>query len=152
MKYIIEKKKDKVFSFLLDDAGHAVEIHVDDPADGPKIGDIYIGIVQKVAKNINAAFVELVPGINGYLPLDEMVSPIYVSKGPSPELQAGDQLAVQITREAFGRKDMSLSTKITLQGKHVVLILGGMGLGVSKKLPEQLRQEIKDRILCSEEF
>ena len=48
MKYIIEKKKDKVFSFLLDDAGHAVEIHVDDPADGPKIGDIYIGIVQKV--------------------------------------------------------------------------------------------------------
>ena len=152
MKYIIEKKKDKVFSFLLDDAGHAVEIHVDDPADGPKIGDIYIGIVQKVAKNINAAFVELVPGINGYLPLDEMVSPIYVSKGPSPELQAGDQLAVQITREAFGRKDMSLSTKITLQGKHVVLILGGMGLGVSKKLPEQLRQEIKDRILCSEKF
>ena len=152
MKYIIEKKKDKVFSFQLDDAGHAVEIHVDDPADGPKIGDIYIGIVQKVAKNINAAFVELVPGINGYLPLDEMVSPIYVSKGPSPELQAGDQLAVQITREAFGRKDMSLSTKITLQGKHVVLILGGMGLGVSKKLPEQLRQEIKDRILCSEEF
>lgn len=152
MKYLVEKKKDKVISFLLDDAGHAVEIHVDDPAQGPKIGDIYIGLVQKVAKNINAAFVELVPGINGYLPFDEIVCPIYTSKGPSPEIQAGDQLVVQITREAFGQKDLSLSTKITLQGKHTVLILGGMGLGVSKKIPDELRQELKDRVLSSEAF
>ena len=152
MKYIVEKKEDTVLSFLLDDAGHAVEIHVDRPADGPKLGDIYIGLVQTVASNINAAFVEILPGMNGYLPFDEIVCPIYTAKGPSPEIQAGDQLVVQITREAFGSKDVSLSTKITLQGKHTVLILGGVGLGVSKKIPEQHRQILKDRILSSEEF
>ena len=152
MKYIVERKEDTVISFLLDEAGHAVEIHADPLAQGPKIGDIYIGLVQKVAKNLNAAFVELVPGVNGYLPFDEIVCPIYTAKGPSPEIQAGDQLVVQITREAFGSKDMSLSTKITLQGKHTVLILGGVGLGVSRKIPEQQRQILKDRILSSEEF
>ena len=152
MKYVVEKKNEKVISFLLNDAGHAVEIHVDDPAQGPKIGDIYIGLVQKVAKNLNAAFVELVPGINGYLPFDEIIPLLYTTKGPSPDIQAGDQLVVQITRDAFGSKDMSLSTKITLHGKHVVMVLGGVGLGVSKKIPEKLRQSLKDRILSSEEF
>ena len=58
MKYILQKKEDKVYSYLLDEAGHAVEIHADSPADGPKLGDIYIGLVQNVARNINAAFVE----------------------------------------------------------------------------------------------
>ena len=152
MKYIVVKKEEKVFSFLLNEAGHAVEIHADPLTQGPGIGDIYIGLVQKVAKNLNAAFVEIVPGINGYLPFDEIVCPIYTSKGPGPDIQAGDQLVVQITRDAFGSKDMSLSTKITLQGKHVVLIQGGIGLGVSKKIPQQLRQTLKDRILSSEEF
>ncbi len=152
MKYVVEKKEDRVLSFLLDDAGHAAEIHVDGPAQGPKIGDIYIGLVQKVAKEINAAFVEIIPGVNGYLPFDELVEPIYTSKGPSPDIQAGDQLVVQITREAFGHKDVSLSTKLTLHGKYVVLTSGGVGLGVSKKIPQDRRQEMKDRILSSEEF
>ncbi len=152
MRYILEKKKESVYSFLTDDSGHAVEIHVDAPAQGPQIGDIYVALVQKTAKNLNAAFVELIPGISGYLPFDEIVRPIYVSKGPSPEIQAGDQLVVQVTREAFGKKDLSVSTKITLQGKHVVLVLGGAGLGVSRKIPQEIRQELKDRILASEEY
>ena len=41
MKYIVERKEDTVISFLLDEAGHAVEIHADPLAQGPKIGDIY---------------------------------------------------------------------------------------------------------------
>ncbi len=152
MIYVTEKKEEKVLSFLLDDNGHAVEIHVDDPAQGPKLGDIYIGLVQKVAKNINAAFVEIIPGINGYLPFDEIVEPIYTSKGPSPEIQAGDQLVVQITRDAFGHKDMSLSTRLTLRGRYVVLTAGGVGLGVSKKLSDEKRKELKDKIFSSDEF
>ena len=79
MRYVIKKKSERVFSFLLDDAGHAVEIHADALSDGPKVGDIYISLVQKVAKNISAAFVELIPGVNGYLPFDEIVEPVYVS-------------------------------------------------------------------------
>ena len=152
MKYILQKKEDKVYSYLLDEAGHAVEIHADSPADGPKLGDIYIGLVQNVARNINAAFVEILPGMNGYLPFDEIVEPIYTLKGPSREIQAGDQLVVQISRDAFGDKDVSLTTKIALRGRYAVLTHGGMGLGVSRKIPEEKRALLKDRVLSSEEF
>ena len=152
MKYILQKKEEKVYSFLLDESGHAVEIHADSPADGPKLGDIYIGLVQNVARNINAAFVEILPGMNGYLPFDEIVEPIYTLKGPSREIQAGDQLVVQITRDAFGDKDVSLTTKIALRGRYAVLTHGGMGLGVSRKIPEEKRALLKDRVLSSEEF
>lgn len=150
MRYVIKKKSERVFSFLLDDAGHAVEIHADALSDGPKVGDIYIALVQKVAKNISAAFVELIPGVHGYLPFDEIVEPVYVSKGPSTEIQAGDQLVVQITREAFGRKDPSVSTKLSLHGPHMVLIHGGMGVGISRRVPEEARKQLKDEVFSSE--
>ena len=152
MKYILQKKEDKVYSFLLDEAGHAVEIHADRPADGPKLGDIYIGLVQTVARNINAAFVEILPGMNGYLPFDEIVEPIYTLKGPGPDIQAGDQLVVQISRDAFGDKDVSLTTKIALRGRYTVLTHGGVGLGVSRRIPEEQRIHLKDKVLSSQEF
>ena len=152
MKYILQKKEDRVYSYLLDEDGHALEIHADAPADGPKLGDIYIGLVQKVAKNINAAFVEIIPGMSGYLPFDELIEPVYTLKGPSPDIQAGDQLVVQISRDAFGDKDVSLTTKLTLKSRNLILTSGGVGLGVSRKIPEEQRQSIRDRILSSEEF
>lgn len=152
MKYIVQKKEEKIYSFLLDEAGHAVEIHADSPADGPKLGDIYIGRVQKVAENIHAAFVEILPGMNGYLPFDEIAEPIYTLKGPKDQIQPGDQLVVQISRDAFGQKDVSLTTKITLRGRYVVLTSGGVGLGVSRRIPEEKRVLLKDRVLSSEEF
>ena len=152
MKYVLQKKEEKVYSYLLDEGGHAVEIHADNPADGPKLGDVYIGLVQNVARNINAAFVEILPGMNGYLPFDEIVEPIYTVKGPKEEIQAGDQLVVQISREAFGDKDVSLTTKITLRGRYAVLTSGGAGLGISRKIPEEDRIRLKDMVMSSEEF
>lgn len=152
MKYILQKKEEKVYSYLLDEGGHAVEIHADNPADGPMLGDVYIGLVQNVARNINAAFVEILPGMNGYLPFDEIVEPIYTVKGPKEEIQAGDQLVVQISREAFGDKDVSLTTKITLRGRYAVLTSGGAGLGISRKIPEEDRIRLKDMVMSSEEF
>ncbi len=152
MKYIIEEKNDKILSFLLDDAGHAVEIHADSFADGPVLGDICIGQVQKVSEEIHAVFVEIVPGMTGYLPMEEIADPIYTSKGPSPDIQQGDELLVQICREAFGDKGVSLTTKLELSGRLVILTAGGFGLGVSHKIPPKERQAIKERIASSAEF
>ena len=56
------------------------------------------------------------------------------------------------SRDAFGDKDVSLTTKIALRGRYAVLTHGGMGLGVSRKIPEEKRALLKDRVLSSEEF
>lgn len=135
--------EDMILSFLLDDSGHAVEIHPDVPSDRPKLGDIYVGRVDKVAWNIHAAFVEIQPGLMGYLPLDELAEPVYTKKGPKDEIQAGDELAVQITREAFGEKDVSLTARLEMKGVFSVLTLGGEGLGISKKIPPEEKERLK---------
>ena len=79
-KYCIAKMHGQIFSFLLDENGHALEIHCDE-ADStgegenrkkPQLGDIYIGRVQSVVKNIRAAFVEICPDTVCYLPLEDV--------------------------------------------------------------------------------
>jgi ribonuclease G len=152
MKYIVRKNEDRILSFLLDDTGHAVEIHADRPVDGPVLGDVCIGRVQKVAKDIQAVFVEIGPGMTGYLPMESLVCPIFTRKGPSSLIQQGDELVVQICREAFGDKGVSLTTKLEFSGRLVILTAGGAGIGISRKIPEEKRQELKDRIMDSEGF
>lgn len=152
MKYVLEKKEERIFSYLLDESGHAVEIRADRENESLKLGDIVVGRVASVAKNIHAAFVALDKNTTGYLPLEEIVGPIYSRKGPSKDIQQGDELVVQISREAFGKKAPSLTTKLTLKGRLIVLESGGMGVGVSKKIPEEKRKEVRDSILSSEEY
>ena len=152
MKYIIKRSEEKLISYLLDDNSHAVEIRADAPAAGPAVGDIYIGRVDRVLKNIQAAFVDVIPGVSGYLGFDDIVEPIYTKKGPSPDIQPGDELVVQISREAFGSKDMALTTKLSFRGKYSVMTIGGVGLGVSKKLSHEQRDSFKKELLSNDDF
>jgi len=152
VKYCVTRRDEKILGFLLDEGGHAVEIHADRTVDAPGLGDIYIGRVEKVARAVGAVFVTIVPGLTGYLPAEEIVGPIFTAKGPSPEIQQGDELVVQISREAFGGKLPSLTTKLTLRGQCLVLEAGGMGIGVSRKLPEAERSAIREELLSAQEW
>ena len=143
MKYCIEKMNDCIISFLLSENGHATEIHADKIEEQGLLGNIYVGRVQKVVKNIQAAFVDIAPGLACYLPLEDMKHPIYTKKGPSKELQQGDELVVQVSREAMKTKGPSVTTRLSLQGKYVILDGKQPGIGVSKKLDDGRRTELK---------
>ena len=58
----------------------------------------YKRVEKNIAKNIEAAFVEIMPGITCYLPLDDLKAPVYTKKGASDKPQAGDELLVQVSR------------------------------------------------------
>ena len=135
--------QNKIFSFLIDEGGHTTEIHCDTPGSQILLGNIYVGKVKNVAKNLQAAFVEIQPGVICYLALEDLRDPIFTKKGPSKNLQQGDELAVQISREAIKTKAPSLTTGLCFQGKYVVLEAGKKGIGVSKKLPEAQRQRLR---------
>lgn len=143
-KYCIAKMKNKIFSFLLDENGHTVEIHCDSRDSQILLGNIYIGRVKNIAKNLNAAFVEIQPGVICYLPLDDVRGPIFTKKGTSSNLQQGDEVVVQIAREAIKTKAPSLTTGLCFQGKYVILEAGKKGIGVSKKLSEKQRQRLRE--------
>lgn len=142
-KYCIAKMRNKIMSFLLDENGHTMEIHCDSPDTQVLLGNIYIGKVQNVAKNMNAAFMEIQPGVICYLSLDDLKNPVFTKKGPSKNLQQGDELVVQISREAIKTKVPAVATALCFQGKYVILEAGKKGIGVSKKLPEKQRQRLR---------
>lgn len=146
MKYCISKKDNRIFSCLLDEKDRTVELHCDRIEDQPKLGDIYAGRVKNIAKNLNAAFVEIQPGFLCYLPLEDVKDPVYTKKGTSQNLQQGDELVVQISREAMKTKAPSVSTQICISGKYVILDLAKEGVGISRKLPEEKRQDLKKQV------
>ena len=59
------------------------------------LGNIYVGRVKNIVKNLNAAFIEIAPGVPCYYPLDEMKQPLFVKKINSPRLVQGDELRQQ---------------------------------------------------------
>lgn len=100
------------------------------------LGAIYIGKVRNVVKNLDAAFVEYQPGVNGYLSLSEW-------NGPHP-LRSGDEIPVQVTRAAVKTKDAVLSTNLCLTGHYVVLTSQAGKLGISARIRDGLwRAELK---------
>ena len=110
------------------------------------LGNLYIGRVKNIAKNIQAAFVEIAPGQICYLSLDEAKSPVYTFKTPSKNLVAQDELLVQVKKESMKAKNPGLTTNFSLTGQYLVLTHGNTRIGFSSKLDEKTKQERKQWI------
>lgn len=139
--YAMIKKENHIFSFLLQE-GKAVEIHCDKISSDTLLGNIYIGKIKNIAKNIGAAFVEIAPGNICYLALDDMKDPVYTKKGTSKLPQAGDELLVQVSREGIKTKFPSVTTNITLYGKYALLTTGNKQVSVSAKLSQRQKESL----------
>ncbi|MCI8894348.1 MAG: ribonuclease E/G [Lachnospiraceae bacterium] len=125
------------------------EVSLEPVSDPPKdragaLGTIYAGRVRDIVKNINAAFVEIAPGMPCYLNLKDVKSPVYVKKCGSPRLVPGDQLLVQVEKEAIKTKPPRVTTDLTFHGQYLVVSTQQEAIGASKKLPEERREQIKE--------
>ena len=99
------------------------------------LGNIYIGKVRNIVKNIQAAFVEIENGMLCYLPFEDAQAPVYTKpKKEGQPLVQGDELLVQVSREAVKTKQPSVTTKISMNGKYLVFTIGNGKLGCSGKL------------------
>lgn len=120
------------------------------------LGNIYKGKIETIVSSINAAFVNLGFGKNGFLYLSEMTNPIVEAelarpvgilekilkrsaKAPkkvSPEFQAGQEVLVQVVKEPFGNKGPRLTTHISLPGRFLVLMPFDKHVGISKRITD----------------
>ena len=100
------------------------------------LGNIYLGIVENIQKNIGAAFVRIQPGLTGYLPLSEQTEAVRKIKGRESDaaLRPGDELLVQVAKEAIKQKQLRLTTNLSFSGKYLVLTTGKRTLNFSKRL------------------
>ena len=75
-------------------------------------------------------------------------SAIFTAKIGKKPLCIGDELVVQISREAVKTKAPTVTSNISLTGRYAVLTHGNTRIGVSSKLPKKMREEFKEK-LCS---
>lgn len=144
-KLLITPYRNKILSVLCD-AKRPVQISVDEALPQEiRVGGIYVGKVKNIVANINAAFVELKPGLMSYLALDGAAAPITSNTHADGKIHAGDEIVVQIEREPIKTKLASVTTAVNLTGKYAVLLHGKPAVGVSAKIEDpKLRAGLKD--------
>lgn len=108
------------------------------------LNNIYVGKVERILENINAAFVSLGKEGNGYFPLKEQEEAIYTfGRRGNPPLRAGDEILVQVCRSAMKGKLPALSGNLNFPGKYLVLTSGNKKIGYSAKLSKEEKARLK---------
>ena len=129
---VITRFGDHLVSMLLKD-GHPVEFQCVSEKNKVDIGNIYIGVVKNVVKNINGAFVEFDQDEIGFLSMRHR------------QYKAGDEVLVQIKKEATEEKRPMLSDQIELTGEYLVLTSDKLSVGISNKIHQkEKKQELKE--------
>ena len=119
----------------VEEEGQIMELRLEAATRQSLLGNIYVGQVENIASNIQAAFVLIAPGIRGYFPLQEAEHVIYASgKAPGCPLRPGDQILVQVSRDAMKGKLPALTANLNFTGKFLVLTTGEKKFGLSNKL------------------
>ncbi len=101
---------------IFDDTVYRLE--VSEEKEG-RIGDIYMGRVVKVLDSLQAVFVDIGIDKNGYLQKED-IKGAYEKDKISELLKMGDEIAVQIKKEAVGDKGPKLTGKLSVQGDGLV--------------------------------
>lgn len=108
------------------------------------LGNIYVGKVRNIVKNIQAAFIEIEGGIVCYYSLKENPSPIYIKRMGKSELVQGDEILVQVQKEALKTKEPVVSANLNIPGKYMAITTGNEKIGVSGKIHSDMRRELKE--------
>lgn len=141
-----EKENKKGILCAVLENGHPIELALE-PAENPSLlGNIYIGKVKNLAPQIGAAFIEIAEGQICYYAIQENPAPIIVNRrhtDAKKPLVEGDELIVQVSREALKTKVPAVTSNLNFPGKYLVLTSGENRLGISGKLPEEERERLK---------
>ena len=118
-KILILKLQDKLLSLLL--SGGRILSARAQQEKAITVGDIYIGKVQNISQNIDAAFVDLGGRYLTFLPMADAKAAIVVNRKPDGSIKTGDEILVQVIKEPMKTKLASVTTKISLSGRYVVV-------------------------------
>lgn len=129
------------------DDGRLIDFNIQMAIKEPITGNIYKGIVQKVERGLQAAFVHYGGKKDGFLPLRD-VGPEYFTErkgngkaedrgSAKTSLKVGQEVLVQILREVSERKGALLTTYISLPGRYLVLLPNKDSSGVSRKIEDE---------------
>ena len=112
------------------------EVFIERLWENQKAGEIYKARVESVLHGIGAAFVNLGDGRNAFL---------YLKDAKDLDVKQNQEIIVQVTKTARKNKGARVTTRISLPGRYMVLIPGGMESGVSRRISSE---EERKRLKC----
>lgn len=124
--------------------GKLVSLQLENPQKEQLLGSIHVGKVQKVLPNINAAFVEIENRIPCFFSYTKENNIVFRNEKNTQEIRPGDELLVQVTKEAIKTKAPSVSSNINFNGNYLVLTTGNRKIGFSSKLTTAQKEILKD--------
>ena len=133
----------------LDAHDHPIEIHPYDASSPSLIGNIYVARVDRVMPQIHAAFLKA-DDLTFFYPMEDtaMENIIFTGKnGKKDALVEGDELLVQVIRDAIKSKEICVSTNLSFSSAHLLLTTGNRLHGISKKISGERRKQIQSGFL-----
>jgi ribonuclease E len=113
-------------------------------------GNIYLGVARNVLPGMEAAFLDFGANKNGVLYSSDVASP---GRGNGRNqkriehiLKEGDQVLVQVTKDAMGAKGARLTGVPSLPGRYLVLVPDSDSVGISRRLPDEDRTRLREAI------
>ncbi|WP_417320296.1 ribonuclease E/G [Emcibacter sp.] len=130
--------------------GRPVEIRLYRDHDPSFVGAIYMGRIRSVSRELQAAFVELDRGLEGFLQLKMLPKPATGDKTPvkpakKPKdltrlVAEGQKIIVQVTRDPVDGKEAQITGRIELQSSGIVLHPFRSGAFVSSRIKDPDRR------------
>jgi ribonuclease E len=106
-------------------------------------GNIYRGRISRIEPSLQAAFIDIGTGRNGFLQINDL-HPSCFRDRPSGHrggkvriqdvLEPGQELVVQVVKEERDMKGATLTTYISLPGRYLVIMPGSDRGGISRKI------------------
>ncbi len=154
LRYIITeycfREKKGILSFSLDMKTGKVESVNFSPSNQLNstitIGDIFVAKVINVVKQIHAAFIAYAPNKKGYLPISPEYIPIITNRKYDGRILVGDEIIVQLEKEAVRTKEPVFTINLSLAGKYSVISYANTYKGVSKKCTKAERELLRTAI------
>ena len=113
------------------------------PKEPSRIGAIYIGRVKSMVQNIDACFVEIANGEVCFLPLKDTANACLLNRSFDGRILEGDELLVQVIRDAHKTKRASVTTQISLSNDYFAISIGSEKVGYSLKLSQKTKDSVK---------
>jgi ribonuclease G len=110
---------------ILDERGRLDSLHIERMLERQRAGEIYKARVDSVLPGMNAAFLSLGDGRNGFLYLNDV-------RGTT--VKAGMDMVVQVLKTPRRGKGARVSPRISLAGRYLVLVQSNGDIGVSKRI------------------
>ena len=113
---MVYMEEEKLFDVLVEEA------------ESLAVGDIYVGKVQNIVQNINAAFVEVQKNVICFLPLNEC---------KDKKIKSGDEIVVQVRKAAVKTKQAVVSLFPEMAGRFCAVTTRNKEKGISKKIQDK---------------